>query len=50
MECRYLGQGFELRAKMPSEELTKDNVNVIIDNFMMSTSSNTDTHLKIKLQ
>ena len=33
MECRYLGQGFELRAKMPSEELTKDNVNVIIDNF-----------------
>ena len=33
MECRYLGQGFELRAKMPSEPLTKDNVNVIIDNF-----------------
>lgn len=33
MECRYLGQGFELRAKMPSEQLTKDNVNVIIDNF-----------------
>lgn len=33
MECRYLGQGFELRAKMPSEPLTKGNVNVIIDNF-----------------
>ena len=33
MECRYLGQGFELRAKMPSEPLTKDNVNVVIDNF-----------------
>ena len=33
LECRYLGQGFELRAKMPSEPLTKDNVNVIIDNF-----------------
>lgn len=33
MECRYLGQGFELRAKMPSEPLTKNNVNVIIDNF-----------------
>ena len=27
------GQGFELRAKMPSEPLTKNNVNVIIDNF-----------------
>ncbi len=33
MECRYLGQGFELRAKMPDEPLTLDNVHEIIDNF-----------------
>ncbi|MGB2097152.1 MAG: hydantoinase/oxoprolinase family protein [Candidatus Puniceispirillales bacterium] len=33
MECRYLGQGFELRAKMPSEPLTTKNVQVVIDNF-----------------
>ena len=33
MECRYLGQGFELRAKMPNEPLTPENVNIVIDNF-----------------
>lgn len=33
MECRYLGQGFELRAKMPNKPLTKDNVSVVIDSF-----------------
>jgi len=33
MECRYLGQGFELRAKMPNEPLTTKNVQVVIDNF-----------------
>lgn len=33
MECRYLGQGFELRAAMPEEPLTKNNVQVVIDNF-----------------
>ena len=33
MECRYLGQGFELRAKMPDEPLNKQNVKVVIDNF-----------------
>ena len=33
MECRYLGQGFELRTNMPDEPLTKQNVGVVIDNF-----------------
>ena len=33
MECRYLGQGFELRAKMPDGEITKKNVSEVIDNF-----------------
>jgi N-methylhydantoinase A len=33
MECRYLGQGFELRAKMPSEPLTTKNVQKVIDSF-----------------
>ena len=33
MECRYLGQGFELRAKMPDEPLTKENVETVINNF-----------------
>ena len=33
MECRYLGQGFELRAKIPDQPLSKDNVQVVIDNF-----------------
>ena len=33
MECRYVGQGFELRAQMPHEDMTKDNVQQIIDNF-----------------
>jgi len=33
MECRYLGQGFELRAKMPNEPLTTKNVQHVIDNF-----------------
>ena len=33
MECRYLGQGFELRADMPTEPLTQANKQVIIDSF-----------------
>lgn len=33
MECRYLGQGFELRAEMPNAPLTQDNKNVVIDSF-----------------
>lgn len=33
MECRYLGQGFELRADMPYEALTQDNKKKIIDSF-----------------
>lgn len=32
-ECRYAGQGFELRAKMPDEPLGKENVSTIIDSF-----------------
>lgn len=33
MECRYLGQGFELRADMPDGPLGPDNVQQVIDNF-----------------
>lgn len=33
MECRYLGQGFELRAEMPSGTLTMDNKQAVIDSF-----------------
>jgi len=33
MECRYVGQGFELRADMPDEPLSAGNVKVVIDNF-----------------
>lgn len=33
LECRYLGQGFELRADMPDTALTLDNVQKVIDNF-----------------
>ena len=33
MECRYLGQGFELRANMPEEVLNQDNKKYIIDSF-----------------
>ena len=32
-ECRYLGQGFELRAEMPEGPLTAENCHVVIDNF-----------------
>lgn len=32
-ECRYHGQGFELRAEMPNEALTRDNLHVVADNF-----------------
>ena len=32
-ECRYLGQGFELRAEMPDAPLGPDNVQVLIDGF-----------------
>ena len=32
-ECRYQGQGFELRADFPTGELTQDNKRVIIDSF-----------------
>lgn len=33
MECRYVGQGFELRAEMPSGKLTKKNIGEIVDDF-----------------
>ena len=33
MECRYVGQGFELRAEMPDGPMSADNVHVVIDNF-----------------
>ncbi len=33
LECRYMGQGFELRADMPDAALTLDNVQTVIDNF-----------------
>ena len=33
MECRYLGQGFELRAEMPEGPLTQDNKQDVIDSF-----------------
>ena len=32
-ECRYVGQGFELRAAMPEAPLGADNVGVMIRNF-----------------
>ncbi|MGP2493907.1 hydantoinase/oxoprolinase family protein [Mesorhizobium sp. PUT5] len=32
-ECRYVGQGFELRADMPAEDLDAANMQVVIDNF-----------------
>ena len=32
-ECRYVGQGFELRAELPEGKLTLDNRKVAIDNF-----------------
>lgn len=32
-ECRYHGQGFELRATMPAGPLTAENVHVIADSF-----------------
>jgi len=32
-ECRYVGQGFELRAELPAENLTKLNVSTAIKNF-----------------
>jgi N-methylhydantoinase A len=37
MECRYLGQGFELRANMPDGPLTQGNKQQVIDAFF-------DTH------
>lgn len=33
MECRYLGQGFELRAEMPDGAMTQDNKQAVIDAF-----------------
>ncbi|WMS41343.1 hydantoinase/oxoprolinase family protein [Acuticoccus sp. MNP-M23] len=33
MECRYAGQGFELRAEMPAEPLTQANKQAVIDAF-----------------
>ncbi|MEL6235210.1 MAG: hydantoinase/oxoprolinase family protein [Pseudomonadota bacterium] len=33
MECRYLGQGFELRAEMPEAPLGPENVQAVIDSF-----------------
>ncbi len=32
-ECRYLGQGFELRAEMPEVEVTQANKHLITDSF-----------------
>ena len=32
-ECRYHGQGFELRADIPAGEITQDNVSGIVANF-----------------
>jgi N-methylhydantoinase A len=32
-ECRYLGQGFELRAEMPAGDLTTRNVKAVIQSF-----------------
>ena len=32
-ECRYVGQGFELRAEMPAETLSEANVGTVIRNF-----------------
>jgi N-methylhydantoinase A len=32
-ECRYVGQGFELRAQIPAEPLTAENVGVVITSF-----------------
>lgn len=32
-ECRYVGQGFELRAAMPDEPLNESNVNTVIKSF-----------------
>ncbi len=32
-ECRYQGQGFELRAEMPSGPLTPENKGVVMENF-----------------
>jgi len=32
-ECRYHGQGFELRADIPEGEITRDNVSNIVANF-----------------
>jgi N-methylhydantoinase A len=33
MECRYLGQGFELRAEMPAGPLTQANKQQVVDSF-----------------
>ncbi|MAS04838.1 MAG: methylhydantoinase [Ahrensia sp.] len=33
MECRYLGQGFELRAEMPDAALNQENKHAVIDSF-----------------
>jgi N-methylhydantoinase A len=33
VECRYLGQGFELRAVLPDEAIDANNVGTIVDNF-----------------
>src|SRR5690606_24526782 len=32
-ECRYHGQGFELRARMPEGPVTQENKSIIIDSF-----------------
>ncbi len=32
-ECRYHGQGFELRADLPTEPLSPDNKDVVVENF-----------------
>lgn len=32
-ECRYVGQGYELRVPLPAEELSKENINDVFDLF-----------------
>ncbi len=32
-ECRYVGQGFELRAALPKNALSKKNIGTVIENF-----------------
>jgi N-methylhydantoinase A len=35
-ECRYVGQGFELRAEIPNGPLTKESAAVVVENFFQA--------------